>query len=100
MTDARGWARRIDALVAGIDGVSAVYPAQPVALGAVRRVFDADAPLAEVSEGPDGLQVTVSIGVTGDSKATARRVSDEVRVLLADAGESTVTVRVSRVAAS
>ena len=47
MSDSAELARLIDGLAADVDWVSAVYAARTFGVGAVRRVFDPDAPLTE-----------------------------------------------------
>lgn len=100
MSDKQDAARRLDAVVAGTDGVVELYAARPMVSHLLRQALDTNAPRTAVDGSDDALSIAVSIGIDGERPAaeTARRVADEVRRELADP-EARLTIRVSRIVA-
>ncbi|MBM3716013.1 hypothetical protein [Microbacterium sp. LMI1-1-1.1] len=95
-------APRIDGAVAAVDGVCESYSARAAAARAVERVIAPGATaLAHVRESADARDVTVCIGVSGqtDSASVASAVASAVRGVEPDGVATHVRVRVARLVA-
>lgn len=99
MTDADQLARKVDALVPEVSGVTRMFSVHPAALrAAVGLPGRADArPLSSVATGPTGTRIVVSVGVASGCPVaeTGARIAEAIRTLAGK--DAQVTVRVSRV---
>jgi hypothetical protein len=91
-------ALRFDAAAEEVAGVRALYAARPLAVRLAGQLADADPANSHVQEGPEGVDVTVSIGVddSRDCADVAARVAAGVRAASPGVSVATVRVRVSR----
>jgi hypothetical protein len=101
MTDTGDLARRVDAVVRGVDGVVELYASRPIVPRLVQTAVDPDAALSSVSSRDASHAVVVSVGVVDSdgSDATALRIARAIRAELND-DAAEVTVRISRIVPS
>ncbi|NEM91616.1 hypothetical protein [Galbitalea soli] len=95
-------ALRLDEVVGEVEGVEAVFSADPTIVRSVRSLASGPERIAlvRVVEDSEGLRILASVGVSDDRQAplTARRVSDAIRAAVGGHPIAEVHVRVGRVA--
>ncbi|CAN5192516.1 hypothetical protein BH11ACT5_BH11ACT5_10510 [soil metagenome] len=100
-TDHAELAARLDEVVRGVPGVSALYSATPAIVTSVRQLASGTAPasLISVRSSDDGCAIVASIGVASSVQGprTAAAVSSAILAALPADLVASVHVRVSRV---
>jgi hypothetical protein len=97
-TDAALTGLLVDSAAAQTAGVEEVYAARPLATRLLGGLAGAPEVRSHLQHRADGVDVTVSIGVSGegDSAEVAQRVADSVRAAAGGTRVEHVHVRVSR----